>query len=332
VSRRGWVLFAAMGVIWGIPYLMIKVADGGVSVPVLVFARVFAGSVLLLPIAMRGGRLATLRCQWRWLVVFAAVDVIVPWLLLSDAERRLSSSLSGLLVAAAPVIGVVAAKLAGVSEPLTFIRWAGLGIGLGGVALLMGPGVSGGGVRPVLEVLGTALCYAIGPVIADRKLNGADSLGATAACLGLAAVVYAPAAALTWPHAQPSARVLAALAGLALVCTALAYILYFKLIAEAGAARATVITYLNPAVAVALGVVVLGERFTPLIAISFALILAGSVLATGPAAHHGAGHPRRGVRRVREPSAGASPSTGLPRARPRPQVTRWPAGERGLPG
>lgn len=311
MSRRGWVLFAVMGVIWGIPYLMIKVADGGVAVPVLVFARVFAGSVLLLPIVTRRGGLRTLRPHWRWLVAFAAIDVILPWLLLSDAERRLSSSLSGLLVAAAPVIGVGAAKLAGDTEPLTFVRWAGLGIGLGGVALLMGPGASGDGARPVLEVLGTALCYAIGPVIADRKLAGTDSLAATAACLGLAAVVYAPAAALTWPHAMPSARVLAALAGLALVCTALAYILYFNLIAEVGAARATVITYVNPAVAVGLGVAVLGEPVNPLIEISFALILAGSVLATRPAAHSTAGHARRGVRRLRGHSA-ASPGAGLP--------------------
>ena len=311
MSRRGWVLFAAMGVIWGIPFLLIKVADGGVAVPVLVFARVFAGSVLLLPVVMRRGRLMALLPYWRWLVAFAAVDVILPWLLLSDAERRLSSSLSGLLVAAAPVIGIGVAKLAGDTEPLTATRWVGLLTGLGGVALLMGPGASGGGIRPVLEVLGTALCYAIGPVIADRKLAGTDSLGATAACLGLAALVYAPVAALTWPQAMPSAQVLAALAGLALVCTALAYILYFKLIAEAGPARATVVTYVNPAVAVGLGVVVLGEPFTPLIVISFSLILAGSVLATQPAADRRAGRRRRGVRRPRAQSA-AAPGTGLP--------------------
>jgi drug/metabolite transporter (DMT)-like permease len=320
MSRRGWVLFAAMGAIWGVPYLMIKVADGGVAVPVLVFARVFAGSVLLLPLVIRGGRLITLRGAWWWLVAFAAMEVIVPWLLLSDAERRLSSSLSGLLVAAAPLMGVAAVKLAGDTEPLTFIRWAGLGVGLGGVALLLGPGASGGAARPVLEVLGTALCYAIGPVIADRKLAEVDSLAATAACLTLAAVVYAPAAALTWPHAMPSAQVLAALAGLALVCTALANVLYLQLIAEAGAARAVVITYINPAVAVALGAVVLGEPFTPLIAISFALILAGSILATRPASQRATGAPRGGVRRLRGRNAAPS-STGLPDQASPPAVT-----------
>ena len=294
MSRRGWALFAVMGVIWGVPYLLIKIADGGVSVPVLVFARVFAGSLIMLPIAIRGGHLRALRPHWRWLAMLAAVEVIVPWLLLSAAERRLSSSLSGLLVAGVPIIGVGVAKLAGDAERLTAARWAGLVIGLGGVALLMRPGLSGGDAWPVLEVLGTALCYATGPVIAARKLAGVDGLGVTAACLGFAAVVYAPLAALTWPHAMPSAQVLGALAGLAVVCTAAAFVLYFRLISEVGPVRATVITYVNPAVAIALGVAVLGEPLTPAIAISFTLILAGSILATRPAPHRTMPYPRRG--------------------------------------
>jgi drug/metabolite transporter (DMT)-like permease len=290
MSRRGWVLFAIMGVIWGVPYLLIKIADGGVSVPVLVFVRVLIGSLLLVPIAIRRGRLRALRPYWRWIAAFAAVEVIVPWLLLSSAEHRLSSSLSGLLVAAVPVIGVAVARLAGDTEPLTAQRWAGLAVGLGGVALLMGPGIAGGDAWSVLEVLGTALCYATGPVIAGKKLARADDLGVTAACLVLATLVYAPAAALTWPHTIPSARVLAALAVLAVVCTALAFVLYFRLITEVGAVRATVVTYVNPAVAVALGAAVLGEPLTPVIMVAFALVLGGSVLATRAA-------PRRPARR-----------------------------------
>src|SRR5258708_4344286 len=221
----------------------------------------------------------------------AATGASVPGLRRSAAEGRLSSSLGGVVVAAVPVIGVGVARVAGDAEPLTALRWAGLAVGLGGVALLMGPGASGAGAWPVLEVLGTAVCYAIGPVIADRKLADADSLAVTAACLGLAAVVYAPAAALTWPHQMPPAPVLSALAVLAVVCTPLAFILYFRLISEVAAVRAPVITYVSPAVAVALGAAVLGPPFTPVIAISFTLILAGSVLATRPAAHRGAGIP-----------------------------------------
>jgi drug/metabolite transporter (DMT)-like permease len=280
VSRRGWALFTAMGVIWGIPYLLIKVAVGGVPVPVLVLARVGIGAAILLPLALRRKQLGALRPQWRWLAAFAAVEIVTPWLLLSDAERKLSSSMTGLLVASVPIIVVVLGRLTGGTDRLAAIRWAGLLAGLAGVALLAGPSAAGGNAWSITEVLLVAVCYATGPLIASRKLGDLPPLGMTAACLGLAAVVYALPAALAWPHAMPSWRVLGALAGLAVVCTAAAFVIFFRLIAEVGPARASVITYVNPAVAVALGVSVLGERFTPAMAGAFALILGGSVLAT----------------------------------------------------
>jgi drug/metabolite transporter (DMT)-like permease len=279
VSRRGWVLFAAMSVIWGIPYLLIKVADEGVSVPVLVFARTGIAAVLLLPVALRRKQIRVLLPHWRWLLVFALVEIAGPWLLLSNAERRLSSSMSGLLVATVPIIGAVLARMTGDSERLTPVRWAGLLVGLGGVALLVGQ-ATGGSAWPIAEVLLTATGYAIGPLIANRKLADLPRFGVTAVCLGFTAVLYLPAAAVTLPHSVPPARVLGSLIVLALVCTAAAFILFFMLIAEVGPARATVITYVNPAVAVALGAGVLGEPFTPLIAAAFVLILGGSVLGT----------------------------------------------------
>ena len=301
MSRRGWLLFAAMSVIWGIPYLLIKVAVGGVPVPVLVLARVSIGAALLVPIAVRRRQLGSLRPHWRWLAAFAGVEIILPWFLLSAAETRLSSSLSGLLIASVPILVALLARLTGGSERLSAARWAGLLVGLGGVALLVGPGVAGGSTGSVAEVLLVAVCYATGPLIASRRLGGLPSLGMTAVCLAFASVVYAPAAALDWPAAMPSAQVLGALAGLAVVCTALAFLLFFRLIAEAGPSRASVITYINPAVAVALGVSILGEQLTPAMVVAFALILAGSVLATRPgrrgerAAALPALSPRRGV-------------------------------------
>jgi drug/metabolite transporter (DMT)-like permease len=165
---------------------------------------------------------------------------------------------------------------------LSPVRWAGLAIGLGGVALLAGPGAGRGSAVPVLEVLGTALGYSIGPLIANRKLSHLPPVAVNTVCLGAAAVVYAPFAALTFPKHVPSVQVLLALAGLGVVCTAVAFGVFFRLIAEVGPARATVITYVNPAVAVALGVLVLGEHLTAAIGISFVLILGGSVLATRP--------------------------------------------------
>ncbi len=280
MSRRGWLLFVAMSVIWGVPYLLIKVADGGVAVPVLVFSRVMVGAALLLPVALRRRQVGIVVRQWRWLLLFAGCEIVLPWLLLSDAERRLSSSMSGLLIASVPVIGLVLARATGGAERLTPARWAGLLAGVAGVGLLAGPGALHGGIWPVAEVLLTALGYATGPLIASRKLAGLPGLGVTAVCLGIAALVCAPAAATALPPALPSVAVLASLATLGALCTALAFLLFLKLIAEAGPARATVITYLNPAVAVTLGVTVLHEPFTLRIAAAFALILAGSVLAT----------------------------------------------------
>ena len=282
LSRRGWLLFAAMGVIWGIPYLLIKVADGGVSVPVLVGTRVALGSALLLPAAIRGGHLRALRGHLRWLAAFTAGEIVGPFALLSNAEKHLPSSTSGLLIAAVPIISALLAWLTRTGDRPTVIRWAGLAVGLGGVALLAGPGAGRGGTLPVIEVLLTALGYAIGPLIANRKLASLPPVAVNAVCLGTAAVVYAPFAALTWPRKAPSLEVLGALAWLGVICTAAAFLVFFRLIAEVGPARATVITYVNPAVAVALGVLVLGEHLTATIGVSFVLILGGSVLATRP--------------------------------------------------
>jgi drug/metabolite transporter (DMT)-like permease len=280
VSRLGWWLFAALSVIWGIPYLLIKVADGGVEPPVLVLARVTIGAALLLPMAISRRQLRPLLPHWRWVALFALVEIIAPWLLLSEAETRLSSSLSGLLIASVPILVAVIGRATGGQDRLTVARWAGLLVGLAGVALLVVGGGAHGHLGSVVEVLLVAVCYATGPLIVARKLSDLPSLGVTAASLALAAIVYAPVAALTWPSAMPAPKVLAALAGLGVLCTAVAFIGFFALIAEAGPARASVITYVNPAVAVVLGVLVLGERLTVTMGVAFAAILGGSVLAT----------------------------------------------------
>jgi drug/metabolite transporter (DMT)-like permease len=288
VSRRGLVLFAAMSVMWGMPYLLIKIAVGGMPVAVLVLARVVIGVAVLLPIALRRGQITALRRVWPWVVLFAFVEIIFPWFVLAEAERSISSSLTGLLVASVPIIIALLSLLIGGSDRLSLVRWIGLLVGLGGVALLAGPNLFGAHAtgtvaKSVGEVLFVALCYAIGPLIASRKLNGVPSVAMTAVCLSLAAVVYAPLAALDWPSSVPSAKVLASIAGLAVICTAAAFLIFFRLIAEVGPVRASVITYINPAIAVSLGVVVLDERVTQTMLLAFGTILVGSVLATRPA-------------------------------------------------
>ncbi|WP_242613959.1 DMT family transporter [Actinomadura roseirufa] len=281
VSRRGWVLFALMSVLWGIPYLMIKVAVDGVSVPVLVFARTALGALLLLPLAIRaGGMAAAVLRHWRPLLLFAALEILGPWALLSDAEHRLTSSMTGLLIAAVPIIAVLLARLTGDAERLGPLRWAGLLVGLGGVGVLAGPYLGGGDTWALGEVLLVALGYAGAPLIATRRLQNLSSLHLATSSLALAALAYTGPAIATWPDERPSARVLWALAGLGVLCTALAFLVFFELIREVGTSRAMVFTYVNPAVAVVAGVLFLDEPLTATITVSFALILGGSVLAT----------------------------------------------------
>jgi drug/metabolite transporter (DMT)-like permease len=279
VSVRGWALFGAMSIIWGIPYLLIKVAVEGVSVPVLVLARTAVGAAVLLPLAMSRAAWAPVLRHWKPVLVFAFFEIIAAWALLTDAERHLTSSMTGLLIAAAPIIAAVLDRITG-GERLDVKRIAGLAVGLSGVAVLAGPGLAGGHAWPVIEVLLVATCYAIAPLVAARYLGDVPSLPMTAACLTVAALIYTTPAVLTWPEAMPSTRVVVALAALAVICTALAFIVFFALIREVGAARALVFTYVNPAVALAAGVLVLGEPLTAYNIGGLALILAGSVLAT----------------------------------------------------
>jgi drug/metabolite transporter (DMT)-like permease len=280
VSSRGWLLFIAMSIVWGIPYLMIKVAVEGVSVPVVVFARTAVGAAVLLPLALSSGVPAMVRQHWKALLGFSFFEIIAAWFLLSDAERHLTSSMTGLLIAASPIIAAILDRFTGGEQRLGFRRAVGLGTGLAGVAVLAGPHLTGGTAWPVIEVLMVATCYAIAPLIAARHLADVPALPMTATCLGFAALVYAAPAAATWPTAMPSSRVLLALGGLAVICTALAFIVFFALIREIGAARALVFTYVNPAVALLAGVVVLNEPLTAWNVAALVLILAGCVLAT----------------------------------------------------
>jgi drug/metabolite transporter (DMT)-like permease len=280
MSRRGWLLFLAMSLIWGIPYLLIRVAIRDLSPPTLVFARTFPAALLLLPLAFRRDQIRPLLAHWRWIVLFAVVEMAIPWLLLSRAEQHLTSSTSGLLVASVPFIAAVIYRLSPHTDRLNRRRLIGLAVGFAGVAVLVGIDVGNSSVLALGEVGVVALGYSIGPLIISRRLSDLPSLGVVSVALGLTAVGYAPFALTRIPH-HISLEVDASVLGLAFICTALAFLLFFQLIAEVGPSRATVITYVNPAIAVLLGVAVLGEPFTVGIAVGFPLILAGSILATG---------------------------------------------------
>ncbi len=269
-----------MCVIWGVPYLMIRVAVRELTPATVVFGRTALGALILLPIAMHRRELGVLRSHWRPLLAFAAIEIAAPWLLLATAEKRVSSSLTGLLLAAVPLVGAAVTTVSGDDDRLGGHRLGGLLLGLVGVAALVGLDAKGTSGIGVLEIAGVAVCYAVGPIVLVRWLRDLPGLGVIAASLVVCAIGYAPVAAVQLPSSLPSGRVLLSVVGLAVICTAIAFLLFFRLIAEVGPVRATTITYINPAVAALLGVTLLSESFTPGMGVGFILVLVGSVLAT----------------------------------------------------
>jgi drug/metabolite transporter (DMT)-like permease len=282
VTRRGLVLFGLMSVIWGIPYLFIRVAVAEITPSALVLARTGLAAAILLPIALARVDLRPVLARWRWVVAFAAIEIAIPWVALGSAEQHLSSSLTGLLIAGVPLVGTTLALATGGADRLGRTGLLGLLIGLVGVAAIVGGDYATSDPTALLQVAVVVVCYAVGPAILARRLGGLPTVGVMALSLALCAVVYVPIAAVQLPTVVPSTNVLASIVILAVVCTAAAFLVFGALIDEIGPVRATVITYVNPAVAAVLGVLVLNETFSVAMGIGFALVILGSTLATRP--------------------------------------------------
>ena len=282
MTWRGWAAFAALGIIWGLPYFFIKVAVQEVSPFALAFSRVALAAIILMPIAWRRGALRSLGRHKAAIAAFGLIEFAIPFSLISLGERWISSSVTGILIAMVPLAIALIQRFFGIREALGGWRIAGLAIGFIGVAALLGTG-------PITGILGWAgvgcmvvstLCYAVGPLIIQRHLQNLDSIGPLAASLAVAACILLIPAAAEIPSRLPSTNALASIAVLGIVCTAVAMLLMFYLVNHAGASRATVITYINPVVATLLGVLVLDEHLGIGGFVAFALILLGSWLAT----------------------------------------------------
>jgi drug/metabolite transporter (DMT)-like permease len=287
VSWRGWGAFAALGIIWGVPYFLIKVSVQELAPVVVAFGRVVLGSLVLLPIAWHRGALKNLGKHKAAICAFAFAEFIIPFSAISFGERWISSSVTGILIAMVPLSIALIQRFFGVHERLGTWRIVGLGLGFVGVAALLGFGTISGlpGWTGVGCMLIATLGYAIGPLIIQRHLGGIDPFGPLAASLLVASLVLLVPALLAFPTRMPSALVLTSMAMLGLVCTALAMLLMFYLVGHAGASRAAVITYINPVVAALLGVSLLHERLGAGGILAFAFILLGSWLATRGAAN-----------------------------------------------
>ena len=282
MSRRGAILFLALGIAWGIPYLLIKIAVGELDPAFVAFARSALGGLLLVPVAIYRKQLIPVLKRWRPLLIFTVVEIVIPWFFLSTAETRLPSSTAGLLLAAVPLVGVAVAFAMRNNPGVGWLNWLGILLGMAGVAALVGLDVGGSDLVAVGQVGIVAVGYAIGPAILSRWMSDLPGIGVMGSALLLAAIIYVPIVFLTggWPTVVPSAPAIWSVIGLAVICSALAFVLMFALIAEIGPTRMTTITYINPAVAIIAGAIVLHERITWVTVVGFVLVLGGSYLVT----------------------------------------------------
>lgn len=294
MTKRGVILFAALGVAWGIPYLFIKVAVGELEPAMVVLARAGLAAVLLLPLALYRREVGQVLKRWKPMLAYTVVEIILPWYFLSSAEQRIPSSTAGLLISAVPLAAVGVAFVIGRPAKLGPLNWLGIALGMAGVAALVGFEVGGSDLIAVVEIAVVVIGYALGPAILARWVPELPGVGVTVVSLAATAIVYVPIVAATgaFPTAWPSAEVIVAIVVLAVVCSALAFVLMVALVSEIGAFRATAITYINPAVAILAGAIFLSEAVTVWTIAGFVLVLSGSYLVT---------------RRRKEPVAPAGP-------------------------
>lgn len=286
MSRKGLLLFLAAGLFWGMPYFFIKIAGEDFATVSIILARVVIGAAVLIPLALYRKTLMAAIKAWPWVLAFAVIEMVIPWWLITEAERHIDSGLTGLLVGTVPFFALPISffflKDRSVKHPKTLL---GLAMGFSGLILLVGIDSFAGHVDPLYVgfVILAAIGYAVAPAIAAQKMRDIPSEGVIGLSMVMVAVVYAIPASFTLPNdlaKGPSIEAWAALLTLGVVCSAIAFVVFFALIKEIGSARATLITYPNTAVAILLGVLFATETFTPGMAIGLPLVAIGSYFAT----------------------------------------------------
>jgi len=286
MSRKGILLFLAAGIAWGIPYFFIRIAVDHFSTESIVFGRVVIGAAVLIPFAIATKALRPALKAWPWVLAFAVIEMVIPWWLIVEAERHVSSGLAGLMIATVPFYGLLIGYFVqgdkSLRHPKTII---GLIVGFVGVALLVGIDTLAGhlDVVSILMLVAAAIGYAVAPAIAAEKLGAVPTAGVMSLSMAIVAVVYAGPALTKLPAeiaANPPVDAWVAIGVLGLICSALAFIIFFSLVREIGSARATTITYVNMAVALILGIAFLREPITPGILIGLPMVVAGSIWAS----------------------------------------------------
>jgi drug/metabolite transporter (DMT)-like permease len=280
MSRRALAVLLVLSAIWGSSFLFIKLGVDELEPAVVALGRLAVGAAILLPIAAHRGGLALLRPHLGTVATLGALNNALPFWLLAFAETRIDSGLTAVIQAAAPIFTVLLAIRLDPTQRATGTRLAGLALGFVGVALLVGI-QTGGQVVGALAVLGAALCYAVSALFAGKRARRISPLHVAAGQLGFGMLLMAPLGLLQLPNEAPPAKAILAIVALGALGSALAYVLYFALIAKAGASRAILVTYLVPAFALVYGAAFLDEQVTTSAVAGLVLILAGTTLATG---------------------------------------------------
>ena len=274
--------YLAVSALWGIPYLFVSIAVQELSVAVIVFTRVFIGALILIPIALRQGALRIPRSSYKYIALYAIFEMFIPWTLISDGQREVSSGLAGLLIATVPIWANLLAALAGDRSVRHPRQVTGIVIGFIGVVALVGVDalMESHDFLAMLKILFSAFSYAFATFMAMRHLTGISGVAVNGLAMALTSVVFFLPAMGSLPTSMPSTKALFSLLALGLLCTALAFYYFFTLLRLIGPPKASTVTYPNTAIAIALGVILLNEPLTIGMVVGFPMVLLGSYLAT----------------------------------------------------
>ena len=285
MSRRNLILFLLAGFLWGIPYLFIRVAvdpETGFSPAIVVFIRVFIGALILIPISIYDKSLFVAIKGWKYIAVYALFEMVIPWILIGTAEQSISSGLAGLLVASVPIFSTIIASMYGDKSVWHPRRLFGMAIGFLGVFLLVGIESFTGSSDPIaiFMMLGASVGYAYAVIYITRKMPGVSGVAINAIAMAMTALFYSPALFLLWPDHKISLSATHSVIALGVFSTGIAFAVFFTVMAEIGPTRASLVTYMNTAFAVVLGVLILSEPLTIGIIVGLPLVLIGSYLAS----------------------------------------------------
>jgi len=282
MTRKSWIQFGIVGFLWGIPYLLMKVAVADIPPPLIVAGRTLIGAAILIPIAIKKNTFKDAIKGIKYVIPYAVLEMVGPWILITSAEKEISSGLAGLLVATVPFFASIFSSLRGDHSVWQPKRIFGLVVGFVGIVALVGIESITGTSNPkaIAMVILAAIMYAYAVLMVTTNLPGVDGIAINGVAMGLTCLFYTPIAIATWPSNPVSTEAITALVALGVLSTAIAFMLFFIVIVEIGVARGSLTTYVNTAVAVVLGIIILNEPITLGIIVGLPMVLLGSYLAS----------------------------------------------------